>query len=156
MAGSSNLLGNLPVLDGKNWDRWCVQMKVIFGYQEVTDVVMEGFEDLGENPSDAQRAAHKEAKKKDCKALFLLHQCVDSAHFEKISAAKNSKEAWEILVACYTGGTRVKKVKLQTLRRQYELMSMDPQESISAYLTRVQTITNLMKGYGDTRGVKAG
>ena len=81
MAAASNLLGNLPVLDGKNWDRWCVQMKVIFGYQEVTENVMEGFPDLGENPSEAQRAAHKESKKKDCKALFLLHQCVDPVHF---------------------------------------------------------------------------
>jgi len=30
---------NLPVLNGKNWRRWCVEMKVILGYQEVAELV---------------------------------------------------------------------------------------------------------------------
>src|ERR1044072_3191510 len=67
MAGSSNFLGNLPVLDGKNWDRWCVQMKVIFGYQEVTEVVMEGFPDLGANPSETQHTAHRRPRRRTAK-----------------------------------------------------------------------------------------
>ncbi|MCI43258.1 hypothetical protein A2U01_0064495 [Trifolium medium] len=31
--------GKLPLLDAKNWDRWSKQMKVIFGFQEVQEVV---------------------------------------------------------------------------------------------------------------------
>lgn len=74
MTGSNgNLMGNLPVLDSKNWDRWCVQMEVVFGFQDVFDVVKNGYQELGANPDEAQRAAHKVAKKKDCKALFLIH-----------------------------------------------------------------------------------
>lgn len=74
MTGSNgNLMGNLPVLDSKNWDRWCVQIEVVFGFQDVFDVVKNGYQELGANPDEAQRATHKDAKKKDCKALFLIH-----------------------------------------------------------------------------------
>lgn len=45
--------------------------------------VLFGFQDLAENATEVQRTAHKELKKKDYKALFLIHQCVDPAIFLK-------------------------------------------------------------------------
>jgi len=35
---------------------------------------------------------------KDSKALFLIHQCIDDSHFEKIQNASTAKEAWDILI----------------------------------------------------------
>ncbi|XP_019416922.1 PREDICTED: uncharacterized protein LOC109328099 [Lupinus angustifolius] len=93
---------------------------------------------------------YREAKKRDCKAIFLIHQCLDRANYEKISAAYCSKEAWEILEKSYSGEVKVKKVRLQTLRRQYELLQMDEQETIAEYLTRICGLINLMKGCGET------
>ncbi|MCH84179.1 F-box protein, partial [Trifolium medium] len=84
---------NILVLDNKNWDRWSALMKSLFGAQETLEVVTDGYEELVANPSDAQRSAYKEAKKKDCKALFYIQQNVDSFHFEKIAKATKSKEA---------------------------------------------------------------
>jgi hypothetical protein len=79
MNSNGNIAVHLPVLDGKkNWDRWVKQMKVIFGFQDVLEIVSNGFEPLPENPTDVQRNTHREAKKKDCKALFYIHQCVDN------------------------------------------------------------------------------
>ncbi|CAH9091124.1 unnamed protein product [Cuscuta epithymum] len=106
MSSSSGFLGNLPVLDAKNWDRWCIQMKVIFGYQEVLDVVENEISSLKENPSEAERKEYREAKKRDCKALFLLHQAVDDVHFQKISMAKTAHEVWKILEQCHSGGDK--------------------------------------------------
>ena len=97
-------------------------MKVIFAYQEVQEVVDEGYPALVEGATEAQRAVHRENKKKDNKALFFIHQCIDNAHFEKIASAKTSHEAWKILEKCNEGADQLKKVRLQTLRRQYELM----------------------------------
>ena len=42
----------------------------------------------------------------------------------------------------------MKKVRLQTLRRQYELMQMESNEKIAEYFNRVITRTNAMKGCG--------
>ncbi|XP_057432888.1 uncharacterized protein LOC130725700 [Lotus japonicus] len=147
---SGNFPANLPKLDGKNWRNWCVQMKAIMGYQELTEIVEEGFSALPEGATEAQQAAHKAMKKLDCKALFLLHQCVDAAHFEKISAATNARDAWRILEKANDGADQLKKVKLQTLRRQYELLQMEANERIADYFTRILSLTNLMKGFGET------
>ncbi|KAE9587454.1 hypothetical protein Lalb_Chr23g0273791 [Lupinus albus] len=95
-------------------------MKAIFGSQEVTEAVEEGFPTLEERASEAQRNAYKQFKKKDCRALCLMHQ-----HFEKIAGSATSKEAWEILEKHYVGAAQLKKLRLQTMRRKYELMQME-------------------------------
>lgn len=77
---------------------------------------------LGENAKDAQKAAYKESKKKDCRAQLILHQCVDVANFDKIALATSAKETWKILENAYEGAAKLKKVRLQTLRIQYELL----------------------------------
>jgi hypothetical protein len=146
---NNSLPSNLPILDNKNWDQWCIRMKVIFGFQEVEDLVSNGYEALAENATEAQQITFKETKKKDCKALFLIHQCVDSANFEKISSATSSKQAWEILQNAHGGGDKVKKVRLQSLRRQYELLGMMDKESIGDFFTRLQTLVNTMKNLGE-------
>ena len=149
MGSNGNFPANLPVLDGKNYDHWCIKMKVIFGFQDVLDVIKNGVPVLDRGATDAQKAAHKETQKKDCKALFLIHQCVDANHFDKILNATSGKEAWDLLGKCYGGAEKLKKVKLQTSRRQYELMQMEEQEMVGSYFARVQALTNQMKIYGE-------
>ncbi|RDY01334.1 hypothetical protein CR513_15348, partial [Mucuna pruriens] len=88
-------------------------------------------------------------KESDCKALFLIHQCLDSTDFEKIALANSAKEAWDILNKSYGGANKIKKVKLQSFCRQYELLSMNDQESIEDYFTRIQMLVNSMKACGE-------
>lgn len=135
-----------PILDGKNYDKWCNQMRAILGFQDCLDVVTTGVKKLSEKAYEAQA---KEVKKRDYKTQFILHQCVDTSNYEKISRASTSKEAWDILEKCYTGANKLKKVQLQTLRRQYELLQMEANETIAAYLTQVQPLTNSMKECGE-------
>ncbi|XP_019451815.1 PREDICTED: uncharacterized protein LOC109353913 [Lupinus angustifolius] len=129
MATSNGFAMNHPILDGKNYDHWSIQMQAIFGFQECLDVVKAGMPMADENSVE-----YREASKRDC----------------KISAASCSKEAWKILEKNYTGGKRVKKVRLLTLKRQFELMQMDEQESIAEYLNRIRGLINQMKGCGET------
>jgi flavorubredoxin len=72
---------NLPILTGKNYDNWCKQMKVVFCYQDMWNLVTEGMSTIGANATDEEKAAHKELKKRDFKALFIIHQCVDPDNF---------------------------------------------------------------------------
>jgi hypothetical protein len=59
-------------------------MKSLFGSQDVFAIVQNGYEDLASNATEAQRAAFKDVKKKDCKALFYIQQYVDTHNFERI------------------------------------------------------------------------
>nr|KYP59322.1 hypothetical protein KK1_014754 [Cajanus cajan] len=74
-----------------------------------------------------------------------MHQCVDSINFEKICSTNSKKEAWDILHKAYGGADKVKEVKLQYLRRQYELLFMNDQESIVDYFDQIQALVNSMK-----------
>ena len=125
-------------------------MQSLFGFHETLEVVTNGVPALAANASDAQKTEHNEAKKKDCKAAYCIQTAVDAANFDRISHAESAKEAWDILVKYYEGGEKVKVVKLQTLRRQYELLSMGEDEKIAEYVSKVQKLVHLMKGCGET------
>ncbi|XP_045792104.1 uncharacterized protein LOC123886874 [Trifolium pratense] len=126
MNNNNGFPANLPILDGKNWDQWCVKMNVIFNYQDVEDLITTGYETLAANATQDQQTA-----------------------FREIAGAKTAKAAWDILSNAHGGGDKVKKVKLQSLRRQYELVGILDKESIGEYFTRLQTLVNSMKNYGE-------
>lgn len=60
-------------------------MHVIFNVQDVAEYVDNGYTPLEADPTPEQRAAFKERKKQDQKALLYIHQCADSKIFEKTS-----------------------------------------------------------------------
>lgn len=108
---------SLPVLDGKNWIRWNKQIQSLFGFYETLEVVTNGVLVLTANASDAHRVSHKDAKKKDCKALFCIQSVIDLVSSDRISHAESAKKAWDVLLKYYEGSEKVKGVKLQALRR---------------------------------------
>ncbi|KAK2391241.1 hypothetical protein QL285_064719 [Trifolium repens] len=155
MNGNSGMSTKLPVFDGKNWNRWMKQMIVLFGAQDVLELVTEGYVPVAADATDAQKLAQKDTKKKDQRALFYIHQCVDENVFEKIADSETAKAAWDTLVRCYGGDASVKKVKLQSLRKQYENLNMKNNEKVPEYISRVIVITNEMKACGETLSEQA-
>jgi len=103
---------NLLILDGSNLERWSVLMKTLFGAQEVLEIVPNGYEDLAANPTEVQRKAFRDSKKKDRKALFYILQNVDTHHFEKISKVTRFKEARDILDKYHDGGEKTHYCKI--------------------------------------------
>ncbi|KAK8934328.1 hypothetical protein KSP39_PZI014550 [Platanthera zijinensis] len=146
--------GQVPKLAKTNYGNWSIQMRVLLASKELWEIVEEGYEELTAEAeatlTSAQRTALRESKKRDKKALFLLYQGVDDATFEKISDARSSKEAWEVLQCSMQGVDKAKKVKLQSLRAQYEVLKMQSSEKIWDYVTRLWTLTNEMKHNGET------
>ncbi|MCI34761.1 retrovirus-related pol polyprotein from transposon TNT 1-94 [Trifolium medium] len=109
------------------------------------DQVTNGVVPITATSTDAEIVVHKEAKKKNFKALFIIHQSVSPDIFEKVSDAQSSKEAWDVLSTAYRGDEKVKKVKIQTHRRQYELIQMEDKEIVSDFFTRISKLVNEMK-----------
>lgn len=124
-------------------------MCVLFGTQEVFDIFNEKYVGLVANPTDAQRNTNREVKKKDRSEGFVLYSS-NVEVFEKIEEATTSKAVWDTLVRCYSDDGKVKKMRLQALRRQYQLLQMKEDERITDYFTRLQTLTNQMRNCGET------
>ncbi|CAA0833857.1 Unknown protein [Striga hermonthica] len=113
-------------------------MRALLGAYECWDSVEKGVDE-----------SEVAGRKKDQKALTLIHQSLNEKMFEKVVAATTSYQAWEILQASFKGVDKVKKVRLQTLRGEFESLRMKESESISDYISRLLAITNQMKRYGE-------
>ncbi|XP_051143940.1 uncharacterized protein LOC127260274 [Andrographis paniculata] len=124
-------------------------MRVLFDFHKLLNIVEEGIPALPEGATAAQQTTNRENKKKDKKALYLIHQSVTYEVFEKIAGATILKQSCDTLMTTYRGDVKVTKVRLQTLRRQYELLEMGPSELVAEYVSRLLTLTNQMKTYRD-------
>lgn len=63
---------------------------------------------------------------------------------KKISKVVCAKQIWDTLEKCYDDDGETKKVKLQTLQRQYELLQIDDQEKFVDFISRVRKLANQM------------
>ncbi|KAJ1421846.1 gag-polypeptide of LTR copia-type [Sesbania bispinosa] len=106
LKNNDQIPAKLPVFDGTNYERWTTQMKVVFRYQGVLDIILTGVTSLETNPTEPHRATHREQIKKDDKAIVLIHQCVDSNVLEKIIHYETTKEAWDTLATTYAGDNK--------------------------------------------------
>ncbi|GAU25734.1 hypothetical protein TSUD_216650 [Trifolium subterraneum] len=115
--------------------------------QEVIEAVITP---IAANATEAEQTAHRALKKKDFKAMFFIHQCVDLVNFQKIENATSAKECWNILEKGHSGNDKLKQVRLTTWKRQFEMLQMDENESIAEYFNKITNITNQMKSCGST------
>jgi len=71
--------------------------------------------------------------------------------FEKIVNETSFKDAWKILRNSVVGVDKVKKVRLQTLRAEFEFETivMKKTKFIGDYFTRVLAVVNQMKRLGE-------
>lgn len=141
----------IPTFNGENYDFWSIKMKTFFCSQDLWEIVDEGFT----IPTDistlnaAQKKELKENKQKDAKALFFLQQAVADSIFPRIMGATSAKDAWGTLKEEFEGSDKVRAIKLQTLRREFELLKMKESETVKEYYTKIKELVSQMKTYGD-------
>lgn len=62
---STQFPANLSVFEGENYERWVVQMKVIFKIQYVVEIASDEVPTLKVSANGVHKVAHKEHRKKD-------------------------------------------------------------------------------------------
>ncbi|XP_078149674.1 uncharacterized protein LOC144544991 [Carex rostrata] len=131
----------IPLFKGENYEFWSIKMKTLFKSHGLWDLVETGVPTEGPNLQENQR--------KDARALFFMQQSVHDTIFSKIAAATTSKEAWTTLKTAFQGSSQVLAMKLQGLRRDFETLQMKTEESVQIFLSRVTTVVNQIRAYGD-------
>ena len=95
MANNNLVPFQVPRLMKENYSSWCIRMKALLGSQDVWDIVSNGYEEPESDAAlnQAQREALQNTRKKDQKALTIIHQAIDDINFEKISGATTAYQA---------------------------------------------------------------
>jgi len=63
--------------------------------------------------------------------------------------ATSAKDAWGTLKEEFDGSGEVRAIKLQTFRREFELLKMKEFETVKDYYTKIRELVSEMKTYGD-------
>ncbi|XP_070675882.1 uncharacterized protein [Malus domestica] len=157
MATSSNG-GDLraPIFNGSNYDFWSIKKKTIFKSHDLWNLVDKGFE-IAETEDESNDEDQQSVKKmsmkvnetRDAKALSVIQGAVSDEIFPRISNFETSKAAWDVHQQEFRGDKKVRSVKLQCLRRDFEYTRMNDGEALSVYLTRMTDIVNQMKTLGE-------
>ena len=87
----------------------------------------------GHVEDETRRNESRELKKKDEKVIFVLNQLIIDEIYPRISDAQTSHEAWNILKKEFHGEEKVVMVKLQTFRREFEILNMKSEKTILMY-----------------------
>jgi hypothetical protein len=67
----------------------------------------------------------------------------------KVMGCNNPKEVWDKLKSIYEGDPKVKQVKLQRHRAEFENLKMDEKKDIATYFLRVDEVVNAIRGLGE-------
>jgi hypothetical protein len=155
MASSSNLGPTQGlILLGKNYKFRSLRMKSFLHAQECWEPVDHGC--VEPDPTDLaamtnqQKIAQATQRNRENKAKFWIQNSLDDSIFSKITSVGTSKQAWDILKYSYQGNDRVKTVKLQTLRTQFQTLRMTESENVDQFMTRVMGIVNQIRMTGET------
>lgn len=139
---SSSLV--IPIFKGEGYDFWQIRMKTIMIAQDLWDLVETGYEAGDENHERLRLN-----RRKDARALSVIQQGVHDDVFSRIAAAATAKQAWVLLRNEYQGDNKVKMVRLQGLRRDFETIQMKDGEVVSDFLSKVMKLVNQQRAYGE-------
>jgi hypothetical protein len=95
-----------PMLSDTNYGVWAVKMKIILRHLGVWTAI------IGEGSSAGEE--------KDIEALAAISQAVPDAVMMAIAEKDMAKEAWEAIEKMNVGEDRVKKARLQALKRRFD------------------------------------
>ncbi|CAM8920257.1 unnamed protein product [Rhodiola kirilowii] len=140
----------VPKFDG-NYDHWSLIMENLHRSKEYWCVIESNMKTVkeGEVLGAAEKKVIDEFKLKDLKAKNYLFQSIDRAILRTISQKDIARQLWDSMKIKYQGNDRVKRTQLQRLRRSFELLEMKVGDTVTDYFSRVMSIANDMRNYGE-------
>lgn len=126
-----------PTLTRENYTAWSMKMRVFMQAHGVWEAV---------EPSDPKVAVEG---KVDKVALAMIYQGIPEDVLLSIADKKTAKDAWDAIKTMSQGADRVKKARIQTLRAEFEVMSMKDSEQLDDFYMRLNGIVSNIRALGE-------
>ncbi|XP_010480935.1 PREDICTED: uncharacterized protein LOC104759742 [Camelina sativa] len=147
------------MLDDRGYGRWKVRMVQLIRNlgEDAWTAVEEGWEppyektEAGDKiikPKARWTVEEKSLSKYNARALNAIFGAVDDDEFKLLQGCESAKEAWDILQKSHEGNSSVKRTRLDQLPSQFEVLRMDPKETISQFSAKMSSIANEAKNLG--------
>lgn len=134
-AGSVGL--SYPVLSRNNYTAWSMKMKVYMQAQGVWDAV---------EPSDPKVAVEDRTDKV---ALAAIYQRIPEDLLLALAEKKTAKEAWDSIKIMCEGAERVQKAKVQTLKAEFESLTMKDTDQLDDFFMKLVGIVTNIRSLGE-------
>ncbi|XP_057999374.1 uncharacterized protein LOC131178435 [Hevea brasiliensis] len=143
-------LTKIPHFDG-HYDHWSELMENLLRAKGLWSLVEIGFTEPIEGTilTEAQREQFDDARLKDHQVKHYLFQAIDRTVFKQILDRRTAKSVWDSLKRKFGGNLKVKKSLLNALRREFEVLEMKNDETITDYFARVMMVSNKMRSNGE-------
>lgn len=87
--------------------------------------------------------------KKDRLAMAIIVQAVPDEILLSLAEKESTKEAWDTLKTLYMGSDRVRTTKVQTLKAEFEVLTMKESETVDDFSGKLSNIVNNIRALGD-------
>ncbi|XP_069148241.1 uncharacterized protein [Solanum lycopersicum] len=149
---SNNLPLNPPfTFTGENYQIWSVKMQAFLEAYKLWETVTEDIPlaALQANPTLAQIKSNNEKKAKKSKAKSLMQNAMADTVLYRIMACKIAKEACDRFKGEYQDSDRTQQMQVLNLKREFESLNMQEDETISKYADRISLIVNNIRPLGE-------
>lgn len=135
---SSGSIGlSYPMLAKENYTAWSMKMKVFMQAQGVWCAVEQ---------TDPKAAVEE---KTDKVALAMIYQGIPEEVLLSLAEKKTAKEAWEAIKTLYQGADRVKKARIQTLKSEFESLSMKESDQLDDFHMKLNALVTNIRALGE-------
>ena len=149
-----------PLFNGENYSFWKIKMKAfIEGIDvDIWEAIEHGpyipthteNEVVVEKPRSQWTSTEKQKAQYGLKAKNIIISALGMDEFCRISNCTTAKEMWEALEVTHEGTNEVKRSRVNTLTREFELFMMTQGESITELQKRFTHIVNQLGALGKT------
>ena len=126
-----------PMLTKTNYTAWAMKMKVFMQAHGVWEVV---------EPSDPKAIVEDRTDKV---ALAIIYQSIHKEHLLSLTEKKKAKDAWEAIKTMCQGASRAKAAKIQTLKAEFEFLSMRDTELLEDFCMKLNGIVTNIRALGE-------
>lgn len=126
-----------PMLNRSNYTAWSIKMRVYMQAQGVWSAV--------EN-TDPKIVIED---KTDKVALAAIYQGIPEDILLSVSEKKTAKEAWEAVKTMCLGADKVKKARIQTLKAEFESLSMKESDTIDDFCMKLNGLVTTIRALGE-------